>query len=84
MAKQISLTFKENERELELFNWLQSKVSKGSFIKEQLLIAMSNEKNGIQVTYTHSPHKPKEELKESSKDSIVINQNFNPNEVDEF
>lgn len=53
MAKQISLTFKEDAREIELYNWLQSKVSKGAFIKEQLLVAMQNEKNGYVHTLKH-------------------------------
>ena len=65
MAKQISLTFKEDDRELELYNWLQSKVSKGAFIKELLLIAMENEKDGYVHTTKHNDV-PKEIVKEET------------------
>lgn len=47
MAKQISITFKETDREQDLLDWLNSKVSKGAFIKEQLLATMDNERAGI-------------------------------------
>lgn len=69
MAKQISLTFKEDAREIELYNWLQSKVSKGAFIKEQLLVAMHNEKHGyVNTIKLHDI--PKAEIEEDVKEIV--------------
>ena len=47
MAKQLNISFKENDTELELYNWVKSKLNPGTYIKELLYSDYLSEKNGI-------------------------------------
>lgn len=84
MAKQISLTFKENDRELEIYNWLQAKVNKGAVIKEQLLIAMHNEKHGIIQAVPKYEKQLQADTKRIDDDMPDINTDLDLDDMPEF
>lgn len=52
MAKQLNLSFKENQTELELYDWVKSKLNPGVYIKELLYSDYLAEKNGAPRSVT--------------------------------
>lgn len=52
MAKQLNLSFKENQTELELYDWVKSKLNPGTYIKELLYSDYLSEKNGVPRSVT--------------------------------
>lgn len=52
MAKQLNLSFKENQTELELYEWVKSKLNPGVYIKELLYSDYLAEKNGTSRSVT--------------------------------
>lgn len=46
MAKQLNISFKDNETEIELYNWIKSKLNPGTYAKELLYINFLEEHNG--------------------------------------
>lgn len=74
MAKQVNVSFKENDTELELYNWVKSKLNPGTYIKELLYSDYLAEKNGS--TRSHATI-PKQEAKTSEESTEVVNDEFN-------
>lgn len=54
MAKQINVSFKENEIELELYEWIKSRLNPGSFIKEAMYQEFLIEKGEISRTISNN------------------------------
>ena len=83
MAKQLNLSFKENPTELELYDWVKSKLNPGVYIKELLYTDYLAEKNGLQKnTYTEPIAKNTDNA--VNKNEVIINTGFDINDADEF
>lgn len=54
MAKQLNISFKENDTELELYTWVKQKLNPGTYIKELLYSDYLAEKNGAPRSNTHN------------------------------
>ena len=70
MAKQLNISFKENDIELELYNWLKGKLNPSSFAKEILYqgyLADRGDQVGVTTNESHNSNS-----KETKEETPVI------------
>lgn len=51
MAKQLNISFKDNDTERDLYLWIKSKLNPGTYAKELLYSEYLAEKNGLTKTF---------------------------------
>lgn len=85
MAKQLNLSFKENQTELELYEWVKSKLNPGVYIKELLYSDYLAEKNGVaRTTFIPKNDTVENTVEDIDEEKVIVNENFNEDEVDAF